>query len=198
MILLRPSAVASNTYRDNEVSFRFQLVSIHDMDARDILDHGPLCLAPFTPLMQHGSEELDRADRLIHDSDRPRVVKADMLTSMAILAGLVSDTLPAQLIARRRDVMKESAAYNIIKEDGFQEGRQVGREEGREEGRQIGRREGMLASIKSLLEKKFGNDGTRLFELAQGIERTEILEALSGVTFAATTAEEVAAFLRGQ
>lgn len=126
VILLRPSAAARDTYRDNEVSFQFQLVNIHDMDAREVVANGPLCLLPFTPLMQHGPEELDRADRLIHDSDRPRLVKADMLTSMSILAGLVSDALPAQLIARRRDVMKESAAYNLIKEDGFQEGIEKG------------------------------------------------------------------------
>jgi predicted transposase/invertase (TIGR01784 family) len=58
-----------------------------------------------------------------------------MLTSMAILSGLVSAELPARLIARRKDIMIESAAYDIIKKEGYSEGKAEGKAEGRTEGR---------------------------------------------------------------
>ena len=60
---------------------------------------------------------------LVYRSEKTRPVKADMLTSMAILSGLVSPELPARLIARRKDIMIESAAYDIIKKEGYAEGR---------------------------------------------------------------------------
>jgi hypothetical protein len=46
-----------------------------------------------------------------------KLKKAGILTSMAILSGLVSAELPARLIARRKDIMIESAAYEIIESD---------------------------------------------------------------------------------
>jgi predicted transposase YdaD len=53
-----------------------------------------------------------------------------MLTGMAFLAGLVSKELTRHLIARRRDLMIQSAAYEIIKEEGLQEGRVEGETKG--------------------------------------------------------------------
>lgn len=45
---------------------------------------------------------------------------------MAILSGLISADMPVELIARRKDFMIESAAYDIIKNEGFQERIQKG------------------------------------------------------------------------
>ena len=53
-----------------------------------------------------------------------------MLTSMAILSGLVSDKMPVELISRRKDIMIESVAYDIIKQDGIKEGIQQGIQQG--------------------------------------------------------------------
>ncbi len=122
VILLTSSGTAADMYEDNEVRFRYRLVKIYDMDAREIVDHGPFCLLPFTPLMQNGEEAMPQADDLIYKSERPRMEKADLLTSMAILSGIVSKDLPVQLINRRRDIMIESATYDIIKEIEFQQG----------------------------------------------------------------------------
>jgi len=122
VILLRPSATASGVYEDNEIRYAFQLVKVYEQDARQVLDEGPLCLLPFVPLMASGPDLTVEADRMIYNGNLPRQQKADMLTSMAILAGLVSRTLPVDLIHRRRDIMIESAAYDIIKEEGRKEG----------------------------------------------------------------------------
>jgi len=126
VILLKPSGSASKTYENKEVRFTFHLIKIYEMDARDIIDGGPLCLLPFVPLMKNGEDLLTAADDLIYGSERTRIEKADLLTSMAILSGIVSDNLPTQLINRRKDIMIESAAYDIIKKDGIQEGFQDG------------------------------------------------------------------------
>jgi predicted transposase YdaD len=56
-------------------------------------------------------------------------VKADLLTSMAILSGLVSADMPAKLVSGRKDIMMESAAYDIIKREGVVEGRKEGKHE---------------------------------------------------------------------
>jgi len=126
VLLLKPSETATHIYENSEVRFTFRLIKIYEMDARTIVDEGSLCLTPFVPLMKNGPELLTAADDLIYQSDRSRIEKADLLTSMAILSGIVSPDLPVQLINRRKDIMIESAAYDIIKEDGIKEGLQQG------------------------------------------------------------------------
>lgn len=99
---------------------------IYEFDANEIIREGSLCLMPFVPLMRHGEELMAGADRLLYESSLPRGDKADMLTAMAILSGLVSMRFPQALLARRRDIMIESAAYDLIKKEGIQEGIQEG------------------------------------------------------------------------
>jgi hypothetical protein len=126
VLLLRESNLARDRYEDQEVQFKFRLIRVYEWDARDILEKGITCLAPFTPLMQHGEEVLIQAEELIYFSDMSRMDKADMLTSMTILSGLVSPDLPVKLLNRRRDIMIESAAYDLIKTEGIQQGIQQG------------------------------------------------------------------------
>jgi hypothetical protein len=96
------------------------------MDARQIVEQQALCLLPLTPVMRHEEEVLEEADRLLYDSMLPPGDKADMLTVMALLSGLVSTELPRLLLLRRRDIMIESAAYDLIKEEGRKQGLQQG------------------------------------------------------------------------
>lgn len=126
VILLKPSGTASKVYVNKEVRFTFHLIKMYQKDAREVIDDGPLCLLPFVPLMKNGEDLLAEADDLIYGSECTGTEKADLLTSMAILSGIVSDYLPTQLINRRKDIMIESAAYDIIKKDGIQEGMQEG------------------------------------------------------------------------
>jgi hypothetical protein len=147
VILLRPSKSATNRYEDRELRFRFQLVKIYEMDARRVVSEGPLCMLPFVPLMKGGEAALDEAEDLVYRSEKTRPVKADMLTSMAILSGLVSAELPARLIARRKDIMIESAAYEIIKKEGYAEGVREGVLKGRSEANRENARNLILLGI---------------------------------------------------
>lgn len=123
VLLLRPSGEARDHYEDNEITYHFRLVKVYELDAKEIIREGIVCLMPFVPLMRHGEELMEEADRLVYESPLPRADKADMLTAMAILSGLVSSRLPRVLLSRRRDIMIESAAYDLIKQEGKQEGK---------------------------------------------------------------------------
>ncbi|MFP4032810.1 MAG: hypothetical protein ACLFTV_14705, partial [Desulfococcaceae bacterium] len=101
---------------------QYRLIKIYEMDAAQVVAEGPLCMLPFVPLMRGGEAALDEAEALIYDSERSRPEKGDMPTSMAILSGLVSPDMPAKLVSRRKDIMVESAAYDIIKREGVAEG----------------------------------------------------------------------------
>jgi hypothetical protein len=56
IILLMPSAVATDCYQDEEVHFQYRLIRIYEMDAREIIDNNLTCLMPFVPLMRHGRD----------------------------------------------------------------------------------------------------------------------------------------------
>jgi len=135
VLLLRPSGSAADFYEDLEVRFRYRLVRIYELDARAVVSEGPICMLPFVPLMKGGADCFDQAESIIYGSERERPVKADMLTSMAIFSGLISTEIPARLIARRKDIMMESVAYDIIKQEGKKEGKKEGIEEGIKKGK---------------------------------------------------------------
>ena len=166
VLLLRPAPGAVSVYEDNEVTFRFRFIPIHDLDAREFVRRGTPCLLPFVPLMRHGEEAMEAADALIYGSSLPRGDKADMLTAMAILSGLVSKELPRMLLGRRRDTMIESAAYDLIKEEGYKEGMQ--------QGMQQGIRQGVIDA----LEARFELVPDSIAAIIQEIDELAVLKAL--------------------
>jgi flagellar biosynthesis/type III secretory pathway protein FliH len=66
---------------------------------------------------------------------------------MAILSGLISEQMPLNLIARRKDMIMESAAYGIIKQDGIVEGIEIGLQKGIQQGVEQGKKEGKKEGI---------------------------------------------------
>lgn len=183
VILLRPSSAAKDHYSDNEVSFRYRLIRIYEMDAQTVVSDKLICLMPFVPLMKHGKELLEEADTLIYNSRKTRLEKADMLTSMAILSGIVSKELPSYLLSRRRDIMIESAGYELIKSEGFREGKQ----------------EGILQTFTEtlivLLEVKFGIDGIALYQKIKDIKDVGRIKAIMEVIRLSKTPEDVLKFV---
>lgn len=178
VILLRPSLSATDFYKDNEVSFTYRLVKIFEMDGEDILNSGSICLLPFVPLMKNGAELVNEADTLIYQSGFPREKKADMLTCMAILSGLVSDKIPTELISRRKDIMIESAAYEIIRQDGI--------------------RDGLTESLMAMLEMKFGLDGIKIHNALRKMSDVRHLRMLIEVIKLAKSPEDVLKFAETQ
>ncbi len=187
VLLLRPSGAATDLYEDDEIRFRFRLIRIYDLEARDFIEGGPVCMLPFVPLMKGGAEALDQAEAIIYGSEKTRPEKADMLTTMAILSGLISRDMPAKLVARRKDIMIESAAYEIIKKEGFIEGMERGMEQGMERGMGKGAR-GMILKM---LEVKFPDMDEDIRRKIQEIENIEQLNSLAEIVILASNPEEV-------
>ena len=178
VLLLRPSGEALARYEDSEVSFAYRLIRLYEMDAREIVEENILCLMPFVPLMRHGETLLDQADSLLYQSALPREDKADMLTVMTIFSGLISDKLPRMLVARRRDIMIESAAYDVIKQEGLSEGLQQGLQQGLSDGLQQGKIQEAQEAILDYLEARFEIVPESVTKEVQGIEELGVLKAL--------------------
>ncbi|WP_456370778.1 hypothetical protein [Thermodesulfatator atlanticus] len=185
VVLFLPSHRATYFYQDEEVHFKFNLVKLYEIPAEEVLEKGPECLLPFLPLFKNGENFIDEAERRIYHSDLSRQSKADLLTGMAILGGLISAEFPRQLIQRRRDIMIESAAYEIIKREGYEEGLK----EGIQQGIQQGMRQGLLKAIELGLKLKFGIEGLNLYAEIKKIEDINLLEVISE---AIDTAESIA------
>ena len=143
VLLLKPSQWAEPFYKDTEVEFNYRLIRVYELDAREIIKDNIFCLMPFVPIMKHGKEMVEQADEALYESPLSYEDKADMLTVMTIFSGLVSEKLAHMLVSKRRDIMIESAAYYIIKEEGIKEGREKGLKEGIQEGREKGLKEGI-------------------------------------------------------
>ncbi|NOX62707.1 MAG: hypothetical protein GXP42_12290 [Chloroflexi bacterium] len=194
VILLRPSAIATDVYEDVEVRYRFRLIRIYEMDAAEIIGERLLCLLPMTPLMRHGVDMAKEAERLIVESELSREVKGDILTTMTLLAGLVSGRLAQEMLNRRRDIMMESIGYELIKkegwEEGFEKGRAEGREEGMEEGLEKGLRQGLLDAIALGLNLRFNAEGLKLMREIREIEDIQVLRILRDALLSVKTLDE--------
>ena len=193
MVLLSPDSAATNRYEDEEVRYEFRLVRIPDFRAEEVMELGIPCLFPFVPLMKGGEMYLDEADRRITEGPFPLEVKSDLLTGMAILSGLVSQSWPMRLIERRRDIMIESAAYEIIRQEGYQEGVNEGIELGIEQGLKQGRQDGLLFAIKTILELRFGAEGLKLYPEIKKIEDIDLLETVADTARIAKDIEQIRA-----
>ena len=211
LILIIPSPSATDHYQDREVDYRYRLIRLYELDAAEFIHERKLCLLPLVPLMRGGVELAREADEIIVKSELAEQTKADMLTAMALLSGLVSEELVLQLMNRRRDIMMQSIGYELIKKEGleeglkegykkgYQEGLEQGIERGREEGlmqgiergREEGRREGLLRGMAIALELKFGVEGLKLMPEIKEIEDLDILEIIEQAIRTAATPDEL-------
>ncbi len=100
LILFTPAKSVVSFYEDEEVRYRYRLVKVYEIEAGEILEKGPECLFPFVPLMRGGKDLFEEAERRIYQGSHTREEKADLLTGMAILGGLISKEIPQKLIER--------------------------------------------------------------------------------------------------
>ncbi|MEJ5363611.1 MAG: hypothetical protein WHS86_00785 [Desulfosoma sp.] len=122
VLLLTPSGAVEEVFEDGGLRYAFRVISVGALDAREVMGLGDPCLLPFVGLMKGGVEVFDEAERVLSEARLERGEKADLLTGMALLSGLVSKELPRRLLSRRRDIMMESAGYELIKKEGYDEG----------------------------------------------------------------------------
>ena len=147
VLLFRKHGGANNSYVDEVVTFRFRLIKMWEISGRELLDSSDVYLYPFIPINRCSEDEIYEAEEKIYSSPIERKSKGDLLTALAIFAGLRSKDITMELIRRRRDIMIESFAYEIIK----REGREEGLVEGVQQGLQQGLQRGMLEDAKELI-----------------------------------------------
>ena len=201
VLLLKPSQRATDRYTDEELDFRYRLIRLYEMDAREAVEQWPTCLLPFVPLMKNGVEAIREAEQSIYDAPMPSGRKADMLTSMTILSGLVSDRLPFEILSRRRDMMIESAGYELIKQEGFQQGVQQGIQQGVQQGIQQGVQQGIQQGVQQgqlatsreylveILIERFNIVPQHIFDVINRLENLSTLKMLRKSALRASSVE---------
>ena len=143
MALLTPSSKAIDFLKNSYLTFRFHLVKMWELNPQDYENAGPE-IQSLLPLMKSGTLYVEVAEKRIYENrDISRERKGDLLTALAIFTGLKDGNLTKALLNRRRDIMIESAFYEIVKEEGIREGELKGKEEGVREGERKGKEEGI-------------------------------------------------------
>ena len=130
LILLRRREGIEGVYEDESIRFRYHLVKLWQMRTEEVLKGGEIWLYPFVPVMECEERDILDAEEKIYESDLDRRDKADLLTALAIFSGFRGEEIVRELLRRRRDIMIESPAYEIIKEEGIREGLQQGLQQG--------------------------------------------------------------------
>jgi hypothetical protein len=166
IVLLRPSPQATDVLEEDCLRFQWTLIRRYAMSAAEFLQQADLHVLPFIPVMQGETAVVWDTEKRIYTSDLPLEEKADLLTALTIFAGLKDMTLARQLVERRRDLMIQSAAYDIIKKEGFDEGVQ--------QERVMSRRK----AICDVLETRLDVVPLDIVKALKTIEDAEILEEL--------------------
>lgn len=148
MFLFKPHTQAKEIYKDEQFRFRFNLVKFWEEDGQTILESNAFVLYPFIPLMAGEDELIIQAEQKLYNSNIAKEDKTDLLTALAIFAGMRNKDLAITLIRRRRDMTIESPVYEWLTreaaEEGLKKGLLEGYQKGQQEGRELGLQKGHL------------------------------------------------------
>lgn len=154
---------ATDRYESEFLNVKYRLVRVWEIDSEELLEQDDLFLMPLVAAAKSGREEILEAERRICESELEGGVKADLLAILTIFAGFKDRELVEELLRRRRDIMIESIAYEIIKEEGIIEGIEKGK---------------LDASKEMVVEEKFDVVSVRLVEKINEIENARVLKGL--------------------
>ncbi len=174
MFLLLESKSATGNYNDEQFQFHFELIKMWEEDGKAVLTSDDFYLYPFLPLMDTEEEIVLEAEKKLYNSTLNLEEKSDLLSAMAILAGLKDKKLSQKMFERRRDIMLESYAYDVFREDAIK----TVSKEYEEKGMQKGEKKGLQIAIQRALELKFGDEGKTFSSQIQSIDSIEKLNDL--------------------
>ncbi len=202
VIYLRPSAGRRDPgyymqeHPECPIIIRYKVSRLSQIAGRAILARGPVGLLPFAPLMQPPAGQSQQswlaqcvAKAASLPLDQP--VKANLLTGLAILGGLVYNPQTIETtIAKEHlmDLMRESSFAQYLAEMFREEAQEQGRKEGIEQGIEQGGREFLL----DVLALRFPADQVR--PLAARIEAIADVPRLKRLHRAAIQAPNLEAF----
>ncbi len=186
----------------------FRVVKAWKLEAREMVERGPLALVPLTPLMKGADEQVVRAGAQVL---RERDAGEEMQVALALFASFVMSAEQILEIVRwEMAVLRESPWYQEIvqegrlkgleegllkgRQEGWQEGRQEGRQEGWQEGRQEGWQEGLLEAVLQLVQARFALAESDRDDLAAQLREIKDLQVLRQLLLNTISAESVDEF----
>jgi hypothetical protein len=143
---------------------------MYELPAAEFVAHADVHLLPFVPVMKDGEKQVWEAEHRIYTSMLPVAEKADLLAALTIFAGFKGQELVRQLVERRRDLMIQSYAYDIIKQEGIKEGVQIGIQQEKLHSKR--------ESVCTALEARFEAVPTNVLDMVNSIETIPALDEL--------------------
>ncbi len=139
---------------DYSVVIRYKVIRLSQLPGQAVLDSGSVGLLPFAPLMQPlaGQAEevwLEQCVAKAWDMPLERSVKADILTGLTLLSGLVYNPQTITAIVSKEylmDLMRESSFAQYLTQ------------QAREEGIEQGERKHAIEALLEVVELRFGAD----------------------------------------
>ena len=157
----------------------FRVVKAWELEARDVVERGPLALVPLTPLMRGADEDLVRAGARVL---REQGADEEMEVALALFASFVMSAERVQQILRwEMAVLRESPWYQEIVQ------------EGRQEGLQEGLQRGLFEAVLHLVQTRFDLSGSVVEHLATELRLREA-DALRQLLVSAASAESIDEF----
>ena len=164
VLYLRPNAGRRDPgyyiqeHPDYPIVIRYKVIRLSQLPGQAVLDSGSVGLLPFAPLMQPpaGQAEavwLEQCVAKAWDMPLERPVKADVLTGLTLLSGLVYNPQTVTTIVSKEylmDLMRESPFAQYLT--------QQAREEGIEQGIEQGERKHAIEALLEVVELRFGAD----------------------------------------
>ena len=200
VIYLRPNAGRRDPgyyvqeHLDYEITIRYRVIRLIEIEGQPILSAGHSGLIPFTPLMK--SPEGVASDAWLHQCihtarTRPiaRSYRADYLAGMVALSELVyaSETISAIIFKEGiMDLIRESSLFQSLT--------QQSREKSFEQGREQGEKRSMIEAILDVLEIRF--DLSETHPLSARIAAIDDLQRLKQLLRAAIQVPNLEAFQR--
>ena len=168
-----------------EICIRYKVIRLCELEGSPFLEAGVKGLIPFTPLMKpppgiKGEDWLRRCVEVADAVEQDSVSKADYLTDLAILGGLIFEYSTVREIIMEAIMQESSVIQHFL---------QQGREQGIEQGIERGTRESLIEGILENLEFRFQTHDLQIvaatLERIDAVQRLKELrrEALQAVNF---------------
>ena len=167
-----------------EIRIRYKVIRLCELEGSPFLEAGVKGLIPFTPLMKpppdmKGEEGLRRCVEVADAVEQDSVSKADYLTDLAILGGLIFEYSTVREIIMEA-IMQESSVIQHFLQQGI------------EQGIEQGARQMSVESTLTILAERFPDADITTVKLI--LEAIEDLERLKQLNLAASIAESFLVF----
>ena len=187
-----------------DVHIPYKVIRLSDLEGSPLLEAGVKGLIPFTPLMKPpaGVESEDWLRRCAEVADAVSVdpvLKADYLTDLAILGGLIFDYSTIREIIMEAIMHESSVIQHFLQqgmergiEQGMERGIEQGMERGIEQGIEQGTRKSLIEGILENLEVRFNSPNLQAIALT--LEQIDALQHLKRLRRASLQAPDLDAF----